>query len=143
MNKPLLLAGLLALALVAPPAGAESATYGPVVGVWASPVGGGAFGVNQAVLTAAADFTTVTISVADDLSARTYFTACIERGTLANVCSRSDGDISVGGFDTVTVTDFGTLPAGTTVTVFVHTLGVHTNGTVGVGTTGTATATFS
>ena len=143
MNTPLLLASLLSLALVAPLAGAETDTYGPVGGVWASPVGGASSGANQAVIASSAAFTSVTLSVVDDLGAHTYFTACIERANLANLCSRNDGDISVGGFDSVVVTDFGTLPAGTRVTVYVHTLGLAADGTLGVGTTGTVTATFS
>lgn len=143
MTKSIALSALLAFALAAPLAGAETDTYGPVLGVWASPAGGAASGFNAAVITAGSAFTTVKIDVVDDLGADTYFSACIERANLPNLCSRNDGDISVGGFNTVTVTDFGTLPAGTTVTVFVHTLGVSADGRVGLGTTGTATATFT
>lgn len=140
--KTHLVCTLLALTLAVPLVAAESASYGPVVG--ANVAGSGAaYGANQASLVAGTAFTSITVTAADNVGDHTFFSVCIERAGVANLCSRSDGDLQANGFDSVTLTGFGTLPAGTKVTVFVYTVAVGVDGTVGIGTTGTITATFS
>lgn len=141
MKTPLVCT-LLALALAVPLAAAETAAYGPVVGVNVAG-SGAAYGANQATLVAGAAFTSVTVTAEDNVGENTFFSVCIERAGVPNLCSRRDGDLQANGFNSVTLTDFGTLPAGTEVTIFVYTAAVGADGTVGIGTSGTVTATFS
>lgn len=140
MKTTLILATLLITAL--PFAAAETKTYGPALGVNVNG-SGAALGAFSPTFTSPNAFTTMTVTTVDDLGENTFFSVCVERAGVPNLCSRSDGDLQANGFGSVTLTGFGTLPAGTKVTVFVYTLGAAANGNVGVGTTGTVTATFS
>lgn len=143
MNKVLALGILLLLAT--PLALAETKSYGPVVGVGANG-NGAAAGEGQPTFLAPAAFTTAVATVSDDLGERTFISVCVNV-VADNLCSRARGDLQMSGYDSVTLTGFGTLPAGTLVTAYVYTLmpGLDSNGNpvVGLGTTGTVTVTFS
>jgi hypothetical protein len=145
--RALVLATLATLVLAATPALADP--YGPVVGVLVQGTGV-ASGADDPAFVAPAAFSHVTVNVTDDVGQHTYFSACVET-TGDTLCSKSDpngADLQASGFDSVTLDVPGgaTLPAGTSVTVFVYTIavgGALGDTTVGIGTTGTATATFS
>lgn len=117
-----LVLALIAFMMCTPPAAAETyhKAYGPAIGV-GTDLHGASVNLHPVRAAPAAAATRVQVRVIDQEHDHVYFSLCRDLDRNGR-CNADEGDVDIRGFDKLTWTPPGGIPAGTVLEVYVYTL---------------------